>query len=343
MPVASWRAREPISQTIKLLAPVGNVLFGEADVAQANLRMQATVRPQAGAAPIPAAQAPAGTPPVEFTIVRAARDLDNGDSYTFVSAATKASIQDLENASTDYPAEIQDKFLQIPPEFSPRVRELAQQLTANAATPYEKAKAIESYLRTLPYDDAIAAPPAGVDPLEYFLFDIKRGYCDYYATAMAMMLRTVGVPARTASGYAEGLFDEESQSYYITQRDAHTWVEVFFPEYGWIEFEPTAGESPLDRPQNGRRRDGGYQPAGTAAREPLGTDTAGPAQPRRSAAPVYGRRTAPAAGRRLRQQSSLVGVGIGAAAGAAGRRLHDLAGAQQWTDRLQCRPAAAAV
>ena len=129
------------------------------------------------------------------------------------------------------------------------MRGLAQQLTANAVTPYEKAKAIEAYLRTLPYDDAIAAPPAGVDPLEYFLFDIQRGYCDYYATAMAMMLRTVGVPARTASGYAEGLFDEESQSYYITQRDAHTWVEVFFPEYGWIEFEPTAGESPLDRPQ----------------------------------------------------------------------------------------------
>lgn len=249
VPIASWRAREPISQTIKLLAPVGDVLFGEADFAQANLRMRATVRPEAGAAPIPAAQAPAGAQPVEFTIVRAARDLDNGDSYTFVSAATKASIQDLENASTDYPAEILDKFLQIPPEFSPRVRGLAQELTASAVTPYEKAKAIEAYLRTLPYDDAIAAPPAGADPLEYFLFDIKRGYCDYYATAMAMMLRTVGVPARTASGYAEGLFDEESQSYYITQRDAHTWVEVFFPEYGWIEFEPTAGETPLDRPQ----------------------------------------------------------------------------------------------
>jgi hypothetical protein len=65
-----------------------------------------------------------------------------------------------------------------------------------------------------------------------------------------MMLRVVGVPARTASGYAEGMFDEESQSFYITQRDAHTWVEVYFPEYGWVEFEPTAGESPLDRPQN---------------------------------------------------------------------------------------------
>jgi transglutaminase-like putative cysteine protease len=228
---------------------VGDVLFGAADVAQANLRMRATVRPQSGATPIPAAQAPADSLPVEFTLVRAARDLDNGDAYMFVSAATNATIQDLENAAAQYPAEIADKFIQIPPEFSPRVAELAQRLTADAVTPYEKAKAIETYLRTIPYDDAISAPPAGVDPLEYFLFDIQRGYCDYYATAMAMMLRVVGVPARTASGYAEGLFDEESQSYFITQRDAHTWVEVFFPEYGWIEFEPTAGESPLDRQQ----------------------------------------------------------------------------------------------
>ncbi len=250
VPVASWRAREPISQTIKLLAPMGNVLLGVADVAQANLRMRATVRPQSGVAPIPAAQAAEGVLPVEFTRVRAVRELDRGDSYSFVSAATTATIQDLENAGVDYPAAEVDKFIQIPPEFSPRVAELAQRLTANAVTPYEKAKAVESYLRTIPYDDSIAAPPAGVDPLEYFLFDIQRGYCDYYATSMAMMLRVVGVPARTASGYAEGIFDEESQSYFITQRDAHTWVEVYFPEYGWIEFEPTAGESPLDRPQN---------------------------------------------------------------------------------------------
>lgn len=250
VPVASWRAREPISQTISLLSPVGDVLFGAADVAQASLRMRALVRSQAGATPIPAAQVAAGTLPVEFTLVRAGRDLAQGDSYAFVSAATNATIQDLEAAGASYPAEIVDKFVQIPPDFSPRVTELAQSLTANVSTPYAKAKAIEAYLRTIPYDDAIAAPPAGVDPLEYFLFDIQRGYCDYYATSMAMMLRVAGIPARTASGYAEGAFDEESQSYFITERDAHTWVEVFFPEYGWIEFEPTAGESPLDRPQS---------------------------------------------------------------------------------------------
>jgi len=248
VPVASWRARQPISQTISLLAPVGDVLFGAPDIAQADLRMKAVVRDQAGADPIPAAKVEAGRPAVEFTIVRANRDLEHGDQYTVISAVTDATVQDLEGAGAAYPPAILDRFLQMPPDFSPRVADLAQRLVADAATPYAKAKAIERYLRTLPYDDAIASPPAGGDPLEYFLFDIQRGYCDYYATAMAMMLRQVGVPARTASGYAEGIFDEESGAYFVTERDAHTWVEVFFPEYGWIEFEPTAGESPLERP-----------------------------------------------------------------------------------------------
>jgi len=247
-PIASWRARTAISQTITLLAPVGAVLFGMPDVAQATVQLEAQVRAQPGATPIPAAGAPAEAPPVEFTLLRTNRELANGDRYVLVSAATDATVRDLENASTNYPPEILDRFVQLPEDFPASVAELARQLTSGATTPYAKAKAIEAYLRTIPYNDAIPAPPAGRDPLEYFLFDIQAGYCDYYATAMAMMLRVVGVPARTASGYAEGTFDEESGAYFVTERDAHTWVEVFFPEYGWIEFEPTAGESPLERP-----------------------------------------------------------------------------------------------
>ena len=248
VPVASWRARKAISQTVTLLAPLGDVLFGAPDVAQADLRVKAQVRPQAGAAPIPAANAPPDTLPVEFAMLHASRDLSHGDRYTLISAVTLATVRDLQNAGADYPPEIVDRYVQLPPGFSPRVAELAKNLTANAITPYDKAKAIETYLRTIPYNDAIPAPPANVDPIEYFLFDLQQGYCDYYATAMAMMLRSVGVPACAVSGYAEGSYDEESRAYFVTERDAHTWVEVFFPEYGWIEFEPTAAESPLDRP-----------------------------------------------------------------------------------------------
>jgi transglutaminase-like putative cysteine protease len=248
VPVASWRARKAISQTITLLAPVGDVLFGMPDMAQATLRIKAQEYRQPGAPPIQAANPAPDSPAVEFALARAARDLNHGDAYTLISAATTATQRDLRSAGTNYPPAIADRYLQIPPNFSPRVADLARQVTAGATTPYDQAKAIEGFLRTIPYNDSIPATPAGVDPLEYFLFDIQQGYCDYYATAMAMMLRSVGVPARAVSGYAEGIYDEENGLYFVTQRDAHTWVEVFFPEYGWIEFEPTAAESPLERP-----------------------------------------------------------------------------------------------
>jgi transglutaminase-like putative cysteine protease len=184
---------------------------------------------------------------VEFSMVRARETLDVGDSYTLVSNATTATEKAMREAGTDYPLEIVDRYVQLPEGFSPQVAELARTLTVSSTTPYDSARIIEAYLRTIPYNDLIAAPPDDVDPLEYFLFEIREGYCDYYASSMAMMLRVLGIPARTASGYAEGLFDEETLRYYITERDAHTWVEVFFPGLGWVEFEPTAGESPLNR------------------------------------------------------------------------------------------------
>ncbi|GIV75170.1 MULTISPECIES: transglutaminase TgpA family protein [Caldilinea] len=271
-PIASWRGRTAISQTITLLAPVGTILFGMPEIAQSTLPFEAQFRPQAGAVAIPAAQAPPDAPAIELTMLRATRELDRGDRYVIVSAAADVTVRDLQHASQDYPAEIIEQFLQVPEDFSPAIAQLAQELTAGLTTPYDKAKAIESYLRTIDYNDAIAAPPPGRDPLEYFLFDIREGYCDYYATAMAMMLRVVGVPARTVSGYAEGIFDQESGLYFVTERDAHTWVEVFFPEFGWIEFEPTASESPLERPP-------GEEPVEITAANSEPTPTPAPNEP----------------------------------------------------------------
>lgn len=247
-PIAGWEDRAPLTQTITLMAPTANVVFGAPDIRQLDMPVDVIV----AGVPATPLEAPALgdelPPAVEFVMVRAREFLDVGDQYTLLSSATTVSEQALQVAGTDYPATIVDRFVQLPEGFSPRVAELAQSLTLTATTPYEQAKAVESYLRTIPYNDIIEAPPAGADPIEYFLFDIQQGYCDYYATAMAMMLRSLGVPARAASGYAEGSFDEEAALYYVTERDAHTWVEVFFPGLGWIEFEPTAGESPLDRP-----------------------------------------------------------------------------------------------
>src|SRR5262249_57256243 len=119
---------------------------------------------------------------------------------------------------------------------------------AGAETPYDRAKAIETWLRNnIAYNESIPQPPTGHDPVDWVLFDYKQGYCNYYASAMIVMLRTLGIPARMAAGFAQGTWDASQQVYTVQERDAHTWVEVFFPQYGWIEFEPTAAQAPLNR------------------------------------------------------------------------------------------------
>jgi len=248
LPAANWQMRDAITQTFQLVAPTGDVIFGAPDILYANIPLDAKVQPLSTELFISAAATGDSPTASEITFARSRRTLEPGDTYSVISRQTVVTERAMQEASTDYPAEISALYLQLPENFSPRVSELAAELTAGQTTVYDKVKAVETFLRTIPYTDTIAAPPADVDPVEYFLFDIQTGYCDYYATAMATMLRSLGIPARTASGYAEGTYDEESGLYYTTERDAHTWVEVYFPLYGWIEFEPTAGESPLSRP-----------------------------------------------------------------------------------------------
>jgi transglutaminase-like putative cysteine protease len=249
LPVANWQERTPITQTITLLAPTGNVIFGPPDIRQVSLPIEAIAQPAPADSIFIAPQASGQLAPaaLELTYARARNPLEVNDSYTVVSHFTQVTRRTLENSSTEYPQTILDKYLQLPENFSPRIAQTAITVTTRLLTPYDKAKAIEGYLRTITYNDTIAAPPPNVDPIEYFLYDLREGYCDYYATAMVLMLRHLGIPSRAVSGYAEGAFDEESGLYYVTDRDAHTWVEVFFPNLGWVEFEPTAGESPLER------------------------------------------------------------------------------------------------
>lgn len=252
IPIAGWTLREPISQTITLLAPTGNVVFSPPDIRRTDLPITALVQ---GLSAVPALDGPAVEElvelpaPLEFSLVRSDRQLEVGDSYTVVSNYIAVTERALDSAGVVYPPDIAERYLQLPENFSPRVAELAQSVAGEAPTPYAMTKAVESYLRTIPYNEAIAAPPEEVDPMEYFLFEIREGYCDYYATAMVVMLRSLGIPARAASGYAEGTYDDESRLFIVTEQDAHTWVEVYFPGLGWVEFEPTAAESELVRPR----------------------------------------------------------------------------------------------
>ncbi|RME62186.1 MAG: DUF4129 domain-containing protein [Caldilineae bacterium] len=245
IPTIAWQSRTPLTQTITLFTPLGNVLLAAPDVRMASVPILGLAAPvfaeeEAGAEVV--------QPSAELTWARARIPLGEGDSYTVISNYTEITERELREASTDYPSAIRERYLQLPEDFSPRVAELAKEVAGEFGNVYDRTKRLETFLRGFEYDDQIEAPGPNQDPVEYFLFDIKRGYCDYYATAMVTMLRSLGIPARPASGYAEGTLDRESGLYIVTERDAHTWVEVYFPGYGWIEFEPTAGESLLNRP-----------------------------------------------------------------------------------------------
>lgn len=161
--------------------------------------------------------------------------------YTVTSYFSDVDEQSLRAASTSYPAWVAGAYLQLPEELPPRVRELAGRVAddAGATNPYDTALAIQRYLRTLPYDEQRPAPPAGRDWVDHFLFDGRVGYCDDFASAMVVMLRAEGVPARWVQGYAGGTLDPDSGEYIVRESVAHSWVEVYFTGFGWQRFEPT--------------------------------------------------------------------------------------------------------
>jgi transglutaminase-like putative cysteine protease len=167
--------------------------------------------------------------------------------YTALSLVPVVGEGALRGAPRDYPPQIVERYLQLPADLPQRVRDLARRVTADAPTPYDRALALQAFLRQFEYSLELPAPPPEQDVVAYFLFDVQVGYCDYYASAMVVMARTVGLPARLAMGYASGAYDPERGYYYVVGADAHSWPEVFVPGYGWIAFEPTAARSVFER------------------------------------------------------------------------------------------------
>ncbi len=144
----------------------------------------------------------------------------------------------LRAASTDYPQLVLDTYLQLPP-LDPRVQKLAQDVTRGSKNEYDKAANIERYLKTrYAYTLDLSGFP-DTDPLSYFLFVKRAGHCEYFAAAMTVMLRSLGIPARYVGGFLPGEYNDVGGDYIVRESDAHTWVEVFFPGYGWITFDPT--------------------------------------------------------------------------------------------------------
>lgn len=187
--------------------------------------------------------------PLELYSASSALPLVAGDQYSVTSRISEATAPELRQAGTDYPDWVRSLYLQLPPSLPPRVRTLAETITAPADTPYGRARLLEGYLRaTITYDLTPPPLPAGEDYADFLLFESQQGYCNGYATAMVVMARSLGIPARLATGYAEGELDLERGVFRVREDNAHTWPEVYFPDYGWIEFEPTVSEAPLVRP-----------------------------------------------------------------------------------------------
>ena len=191
---------------------------------------------------------------VELSQFKVTSMLLPGNRYAALGSMSTARINQLREAGTDYPAWMA-KYRQLP-EISGRVLDLAANLTRNAATPYDKAVAVESWLRkNIAYDEKLEAPPPGREGADYTLFETHRAYCTYYATSMVMLLRAQGVPARIAVGYAQGAVTlspagTDFATYLVRQQDSHAWVEVYFPRYGWVEFEPTASQPLIPRSED---------------------------------------------------------------------------------------------
>jgi transglutaminase-like putative cysteine protease len=160
--------------------------------------------------------------------------------YTATGNISNASTNQLQSAGTDYPDWVTGTYLQLPDEFPQRVRDLAIEISSSAGNPHDKAKAIEQHLKTYTYNLNIHAPPESADGVDFFLFTQQEGYCDYYASSMIVMLRAIGIPARYVLGYATGEWDSKDATATVRDLNYHSWVEAYFPGYGWRTFEPTS-------------------------------------------------------------------------------------------------------
>jgi transglutaminase-like putative cysteine protease len=206
---------------------------------------------------------------VNYTTLMSQDFLHPGDQYQVRSALDAETVSDLRATSTSYPQWVLKEYLQMPESITPRTQQLAEQIASGLSNPYDIANAVTDYLRnSIEYNQSISQPPPNQERIDWFLFDYKQGFCNYYASAEVILLRSLGIPARIAVGFAQGQrvvppiqnlppgispdasnqIISETSTYVVRQKDAHAWPEVFFPGMGWIIFEPTVSQPAFFRP-----------------------------------------------------------------------------------------------
>ncbi|HBY07218.1 MAG TPA: hypothetical protein DEH22_05315 [Chloroflexi bacterium] len=146
-----------------------------------------------------------------------------------------------------YPDWVLENYILVPFGVPQRVINLTNQLIAGVSNPYDRARLIEQYLRQFDYTTDLPPLPPNRDLVDYFLFDIRKGYCDYFATAMVVMARVAGLPSRLVVGYARGTYDAANDRYVVSEANAHSWPEIYFSGIGWVPFEPTSAFQEIAR------------------------------------------------------------------------------------------------
>lgn len=199
-----------------------------------------------------------------------------GTEYQIGSVLPPARPEQLRQSdAAAIPPTLLEQYTALPDDVPPRVQQLAQEITAGAATGYDQAVALEQFLRQYPYSLDVARPPDNGDLVDFFLFDLQTGYCDYYASAMVVLARSLGLPARLVVGY-KAVPPNEQGVQRIVQANAHSWPELYFGGIGWVPFEPTAAYPSWNSPPSAAE-------AGDAPPEMDSSITIPPRQP----APVF--------------------------------------------------------
>ena len=235
------RANEPLTETINLKARLASrsnieildsnsaILFAPGDALRLNRPYQVQVEERDAAIE-------------DYASIRATRRVGQRLVYSVDSTLAAATAEQLRSAPTAYPVWT-ERYIELP-ELPPRVLEFAAHLAETGDTAIDRARAVEFFMRRFPFAQDTAPLPPDRDATDYFLFDPRRGHATQIASTMAVLVRAMDIPARVAVGYAQGVFDPVTQRYIVNPSDAHTWVEVYFPTYGWVLFEPSGFRAP---------------------------------------------------------------------------------------------------
>ncbi len=243
LPYPQWSDQHQVNFTFDSRVSLLSTMYSPPLPTSINYPVSAVINP-----------APDGT--VDLSMLVASPPIRAGEVYSVNSLIASPTVSELQASDTNYPDWVRASYLEIPSDLPANIPALARQVTNGLSNPYDKADAITNYLRTnIQYASIIPNPPRNEDPLEWFLFQEKQGFCNYYASAEVVLLRSVGIPARLVVGFAQGEYDVQTGTYSVRVKDGHSWPEVYFSGVGWVVFEPTVSQPAIQLPSGGNSTD----------------------------------------------------------------------------------------